>query len=289
MNHSIRSRFVVAAMALFVFGGGESFGQQRGTDRDTPRPLEQLEDQLELVVPSPPARPQRLGVQVDNLDVGVRVTRVVPDSPAARAGLEVEDIIVTYEGRQVGYVNGQLVDLGRLLSGHRGRRPVTLLVRDRRTGNLRNVSVRPEPITLEEVRKPVLVDPPPHYPRPRPEIGLTEKYAADVLNSFPPIERDLPAFSRLPIYADMKAQLETIRADASRVLLLLRQRRPDPRRQYEQAAAVKAATARFLELAAQLEDFADDRDYHEAEAKRLLQNARSINLSADYLLQAASR
>ncbi|MCC6493605.1 MAG: YbaY family lipoprotein [Pirellulales bacterium] len=65
-------------------------------------------------VPSWNAQPNawRLGVAIENVDVGVRLTDVEAGMPAQKAGLERGDIIVNVEGYQVGYVNGSLFDLG---------------------------------------------------------------------------------------------------------------------------------------------------------------------------------
>lgn len=65
-------------------------------------------------VPSWNSQPNswRLGVAIENVDVGVRLTDVEAGMPAQKAGLERGDVIVNVEGYQVGYVNGSLYDLG---------------------------------------------------------------------------------------------------------------------------------------------------------------------------------
>jgi hypothetical protein len=91
----------------------------------------------------PPRAPSwRLGVYANNTNTGVRVTRVVPRSPAWQAGLETGDRIVTVDGYQVGYVNGRLYSLGEELDRQAGPRgQVTLLVQNRRNARLINVEV----------------------------------------------------------------------------------------------------------------------------------------------------
>ncbi len=59
-----------------------------------------------------PNQDWRLGVQVDNLDTGVFIRQVAPNSAAARANLEVNDVIVAVAGQQVGYVDGRPIDVG---------------------------------------------------------------------------------------------------------------------------------------------------------------------------------
>jgi uncharacterized lipoprotein YbaY len=54
----------------------------------------------------------RLGVYSQDTDVGVKILRTVASSPADRAGLEPNDIIVAVAGYQVGIVNGQQYDCG---------------------------------------------------------------------------------------------------------------------------------------------------------------------------------
>lgn len=125
----------------------EARGRDRsraGDEESDPRAL-RINPQL-LPPESPGRRPQWfLGVRVDNLETGVMVTRVYPRSPAARAGLERDDVIVALDGYQIGYVNGQLYDLGTELQLRAGRRgDVRLLVQDHRSGGLRNVDVRLE-------------------------------------------------------------------------------------------------------------------------------------------------
>ncbi len=86
-----------------------------------------------------------LGVFVTNTDVGALVTNVQPNSPAAQAGLESQDLIVAVNGQQVGLVQGQLVDVGDQTSRSAVNGKVVALVADRRNGQLKNV-----PINLQQ-------------------------------------------------------------------------------------------------------------------------------------------
>lgn len=54
----------------------------------------------------------RLGVYSQDTEIGVKILRTVANSPADRAGLEPNDIIVAVAGYQVGIVNGQQYDCG---------------------------------------------------------------------------------------------------------------------------------------------------------------------------------
>lgn len=87
-----------------------------------------------------------LGIFAYNTSTGIVVTRVVPNSPAARAGLEPRDHIVTVEGFQVGYVHRRLYALGpelQLRAAPSGQ--VLLLVQNWRNGELTNMDVRLTP------------------------------------------------------------------------------------------------------------------------------------------------
>lgn len=92
----------------------------------------------------PPWRPEwKLGVYAANTDTGVRVTRVLPRTPASQAGLERGDRILTVDGYQVGYIDGRLYPLGEELQRRAGRSgQVTLLLHNWRNGDLLNVEVR---------------------------------------------------------------------------------------------------------------------------------------------------
>lgn len=84
-----------------------------------------------------------LGVGIDVLDVGVRVTGVQYGSPAAQVGIETGDIIVNVGGHQVGRLADRIIDIGDALNDAadaQGR--VRLLLQDLRTRNLIPVDVR---------------------------------------------------------------------------------------------------------------------------------------------------
>ena len=90
-----------------------------------------------------PAQDWRLGVQCDNLDTGVFVRQVAPNSAAARANIEVNDVIVSVGGQQVGIVDGRPFDLSTEIK----RRAdsvgnVTLLIQDGNTGRLASIRVK---------------------------------------------------------------------------------------------------------------------------------------------------
>lgn len=72
------------------------------------------------------------------VDRGVEVVQVVPDGPAARAGLRVEDIVVDVDGVPVADVGG----LQAILGGDRIGRPVR--VRAARGGRVLDLEVTPE-------------------------------------------------------------------------------------------------------------------------------------------------
>lgn len=134
--------------------------EEQGTEEGAPSA--QLGPQPQLVPPRRWAGQWRLGVYAANTDTGVRITQVIPNSPAWQAGLERGDLIVTVDGYQIGYVNGRLYDLSSELQrrgGPNGR--VTLLVYDHRTGEL-----VPRQVQLE--RGPFDIQPQPWQPQPQP-------------------------------------------------------------------------------------------------------------------------
>jgi membrane-associated protease RseP (regulator of RpoE activity) len=102
------------------------------------------------IAPGFPPFPQSarwwLGVYAYNTSTGIVITRVVPNSPAARAGLEPRDRIVTVEGFQVGYLHRRLYALGpelQLRADPNGQ--VRLLVQNWRNGELTNMDARMAP------------------------------------------------------------------------------------------------------------------------------------------------
>jgi uncharacterized lipoprotein YbaY len=88
------------------------------------------------------AKGWRLGVAIENLETGVRLTDVERGLPADNAGLKRDDVILAVGGYQVGYVDGALFDLGdelRRRADARGR--VTFLAFDARNRQLRSMPV----------------------------------------------------------------------------------------------------------------------------------------------------
>lgn len=87
----------------------------------------------------------RLGVYAFNSPTGVVVHRVAPGSPAARAGLEPGDRILTVSGFQVGIVGNQIYYLGEELQRQAdGRGRVLLLAQNVRNRRLLNLDVQLE-------------------------------------------------------------------------------------------------------------------------------------------------
>ena len=102
------------------------------------------------VVPQPqqPSEPSRwrLGIFSTDTGTGVQIVRVREGSPAAAAGLEPDDSIVTVSGYQVGYVHNHRHELGQAFNDYADTDGyVTLLVHDNRSGNLINLPVNLEP------------------------------------------------------------------------------------------------------------------------------------------------
>jgi len=85
----------------------------------------------------------RLGIYPEDTDTGVRVAEVVSGSAAERAGLEVNDRIVSVHGFQIGYVEGALYDIGQELERQADEKGwVRLLVQNNRDGQLMNLPVQ---------------------------------------------------------------------------------------------------------------------------------------------------
>jgi uncharacterized lipoprotein YbaY len=141
---------------------GDDQGGQRDRDRDR-----QPTDNDARLLPPDSDRGGRwyLGVEVEYRDYGAQITRVVLNSPASRAGLEMRDVIVTVNGYQIGRLAGQLYPLDReleLRADRMGR--VLLLVLNHRNGQLTPLPVRltpsedrPHPIDARTVRGTVNV------------------------------------------------------------------------------------------------------------------------------------
>ncbi len=117
---------------------------QEGTEEGMPKAPLALPGQPGARLVPPEWRPQwKLGVFAANTDTGVRVTRVIPGTPAQQAGLERGDTIVTIDGYQIGYVNGRPYPLGEELQRRAGRTGrVSLLVHNWRNGQLLNREVQ---------------------------------------------------------------------------------------------------------------------------------------------------
>ncbi|MCA9229126.1 MAG: YbaY family lipoprotein [Planctomycetales bacterium] len=88
----------------------------------------------------------RLGIYPEDTDTGVRIAEVVRGSAAERAGLEVNDRLISVHGFQIGYVDGALYDVGQELERHADQQGwVRLLVQNNRDGQLMNLPVRLDP------------------------------------------------------------------------------------------------------------------------------------------------
>jgi uncharacterized lipoprotein YbaY len=89
------------------------------------------------------AQQWRLGIFPEDTDTGVVVKEVVSGSAAQRAGLEVNDRIISVHGYQVGYVNGALFDVGQEFERHADTNGwVRVLVQDNRNGRLMNLPIK---------------------------------------------------------------------------------------------------------------------------------------------------
>lgn len=95
---------------------------------------------------SPTLQKWRLGIYPQNTDTGVMITEVVRGSAAERAGLEVNDRIVSVHGYQVGYVDGTLYDCGQEFERSADENGwVRILVQNNRDGKLMNLPLQLEP------------------------------------------------------------------------------------------------------------------------------------------------
>ncbi len=85
----------------------------------------------------------RLGIYPEETDTGVVVKEIVRGSAAERAGLEVNDRIISVHGYQVGYVNGVVFDIGQEMERQADPQGwVRILVQDNRNGRLMNLPVQ---------------------------------------------------------------------------------------------------------------------------------------------------
>jgi len=85
----------------------------------------------------------KFGVAVDPSQTGAIVRQVTPNSPAQRAGLKPNDIIIALGGVQVGYVENRLNDVGdqiRRSADNTGR--VRALVLDSQSARLQNMDIQ---------------------------------------------------------------------------------------------------------------------------------------------------
>ncbi len=100
-------------------------------------------DQGPAIQPWPHPRRWMLGVRVWYLNTGARVTQVFPQTPAWRVGLEPDDVIVSIDGYQIGYVNRRFYEISAELNARAGRTGwVRLLVQNCRNDQLVNVDVQ---------------------------------------------------------------------------------------------------------------------------------------------------
>jgi len=121
---------------------------------DSLRPTTQIRPNLQIQ-PDPTLQPQpgqppqqqqprwKLGVYSKDTSTGVQIVQVVQNGAAQRAGLEKDDIVLSINGFQVGYVNGTLYDCGtefERLADKNGW--VNMLVFDNRNRSLTNLPVQ---------------------------------------------------------------------------------------------------------------------------------------------------
>lgn len=93
--------------------------------------------------PGPRDRHWLLGVRVQYLDTGARVTQVFRNTPAWHFGLEQRDVIVSIDGYQIGYVSRRFYEISTELNARAGRSGrVRLLVQNCRDDQLMNVDVQ---------------------------------------------------------------------------------------------------------------------------------------------------
>jgi uncharacterized lipoprotein YbaY len=84
----------------------------------------------------------RIGVGIDNRDIGAIVTQVQPGSAAQQAGIVPGDVIVGAGPNRIGLVDGRIIELAevaRNFADNFGR--ISLLVLDSRSRQLRNVPI----------------------------------------------------------------------------------------------------------------------------------------------------
>jgi|GEM_PF-6912088 len=117
--------------------------RQSGLEEGTPDVESQPGLRQSLPRWRPPPGDWKLGVWAYDTESGVVITRVAPDSAAAREGLEEGDRIVSVSGFQVGYVGELVYPLGYELQRQAGSRgEVLLLVQNVRNKDLMNLTVQ---------------------------------------------------------------------------------------------------------------------------------------------------
>jgi len=92
-----------------------------------------------------------LGVMVEELNPGLRITSIVPESPAQRGGLGEGDRLVIVNGHSM--VKGDVKEFKRILSEAKETGWIAFLVQ--RNGILKRVELRLEPYTKAQIDKMV--------------------------------------------------------------------------------------------------------------------------------------
>ena len=92
-----------------------------------------------------------LGIQINDLRPGVKVTAVLPDSPAWRAGVAKDDRLVSINGKSV--LKASAGDVKALIADARSTGTVWLIVQ--RRGAFKKIEARLEPYPKEYVEKVV--------------------------------------------------------------------------------------------------------------------------------------
>jgi uncharacterized lipoprotein YbaY len=132
-----------------------------------------------------PGGGQQMGVRVRNLDTGVELTQVFGGSPAARAGLQPGDRIVSVGGYQVGYVGNKLYDLADEAGQRVGPNGIVrVLALQQRTGQLVNFDV---PVGSGNTPVPPVVGPGGVIVPPPPGPGWGQAVLTGTIQSETPV------------------------------------------------------------------------------------------------------